>query len=43
MWVGTVVRFLAKVRLANCLHYVKWMVILIAVITVFLTVNSSQP
>lgn len=42
-WVGTVARFPAKVALANCLHYVKWMVILIAVITVFLMENDSQP
>lgn len=42
LWVGMVVCFAAKVALANCLHYVKWMVILIAVITVFLIENDSQ-
>lgn len=41
LWVGTVCSP-AKVALANCLHYVKWMVILIAVITVFLIENGSH-
>lgn len=43
LWVGMVLCFPAKVALANCLHYVKWMVISIAVITVFLIENGSQP
>lgn len=42
LWVVIVICFPAKVAVANCLHYVKWMVILIALITVFLIENSSQ-